>query len=199
MFAYCGNEPVEHRDPNGSFVWGIGISGTANAGAGGSSGFWYIKDDDGNSALIFCGYVGGGTPNLSGSVSVLLYSNANTIFEYIDSDCVDVGGSFLHGSIDLTAGYSKDNRFLYGIQGGITQSIKLIMEAEVHGGLTYTSPYKLIKYHGYRVPLNAQLDFFYGVDDETRKILKYTFGFAEPNYGFGGTKVLNAYQLSCLN
>ncbi|MBQ6273895.1 MAG: DNRLRE domain-containing protein [Oscillospiraceae bacterium] len=200
MFAYCESSPVIYSDPHGHLVFGsFGFSANGDAGAGGSAGYLFIWDTYGNSALIFCGYVGGGTPNLSGSLNVILLSNADTIFDYIEAETVSAGGSFSYIGVDTSVGFTKDRRIITSFQLSLSVSLWAPIEAELHAGIGYTIPLRLITYHTYGIPLNAQLDFFYGATEYEREILKNVFGYPEPNYDVGGYKATNTYQLSYLN
>ena len=172
MFAYCENNPVNTCDPNGMYVMGFGWYATAGMGPGGSYSLMTIWDDEGNKANIRCGYYGGGTPNVGAGYTLVLYSSADNIFDYVYGYSFVSGGSFEIIGINGTCGSDEHNN----LYGGFDISVGFGAPAELHCGISYANITELIMYNGADVPESVTLEFFSRLGPNAREGLKQDLG-----------------------
>ena len=162
MFAYCLDNPVNGVDKTGEDVYGIGGSVSGGAGVGGGCSTVIIWDDKGNKAEIEIFSYGGGTPNMGMSVD-FLYSNADDIFEFIDSFSLTSGGSIPFLTINSIQGVTRTGKQIMGII--ISPGISMI-PAELHAYLGTIEIKDILYYKGTLVPDNVTSLFFRDLPDE---------------------------------
>ena len=168
MFAYCNNNPVNGYDLNGNWVIGIGYSGEADFGVGGSTGRLLLFDGEGNAVIIGTGYYGGGTPNLSAGVSGI-YSSADNVFEYVYSTSATTGGSLSLVGISTTIGSDSKGDLNSGFEVSLSASLA---PAELHAGMNYSFLISIEKYHGKKVPADVTMDWFSDCPEKIKDMIK---------------------------
>jgi len=136
-YLYCLNNPTTYVDLNGQYAVYITATGMASFGQSVVGQFGFAWDDDGNFEDIFIGGWGGGTPSLSGGISVGWAPFADTVDD-LKGPGGAAGGS---GGQGLSVGVEAFVGEKIGMGIEITISAAVLMNyipAEMHGHATYT-------------------------------------------------------------